>query len=141
MDQQIQLAEQFTVLAVDLSHLLQTVWQFDAIVTFAIIGWALSVRQGRKALPQVARIMVGACLVVFYALNAYVLWDLTERLESAQSLARRYSNLTTGGEFQTYIDRIYRDFPDHILFGSLAIGAAVVVIVLVLLRPHRPRES
>lgn len=133
MDHYIQLSEQYSGLAIDLGQMLQGVWQFDALVTFAAIGWALSVGQYKKPPSLFARFLVALGLSGFYALNVYVLWNLLERLRAAQSLAKHYAVLTNTGENTAAINAVYQEFPDYVLQGSAGIGAAVVVIVLILM--------
>ncbi|MBX9746357.1 MAG: hypothetical protein K2X34_05615 [Hyphomonadaceae bacterium] len=70
----------------------------------------------------------------------YVLWSLLERFRAAQELARRYADLTMQGAHPAVLDVVYQDLPNYVLHGSAAIGAASVVIVLLLMSAQR-REA
>jgi len=137
LNHQLQLAEQYTRLTLDLGGMLQTVWQFDALVTFGAIGWALSTTTQKRPVPWLAAFLVAAGLAAFYALNVYVLWNLIERFRAAQALAHRYAGLTASQGDAATLGVIYQDLPDYVVHGIACIGAAVVLIVVVLMRSPR----
>jgi uncharacterized membrane protein YeiB len=134
----LQLLEQFTSLALDLGGMLQGVWQFDALVTFAAIGWAVTTAQSPRPPSVLARVLLALGLAAFYALNVYVLWNLLERFRATQALARHYAELAVESGHPALLDTVYQDLPDYVLHGSAGIGAATVIIVLLIMsRPAR----